>query len=251
MLGFFDKNYRTPLWFKSKLAAHKKRRNFLKSAGGLAALSLMPSGRAFSSEQKADEQQLLQLKQTNPWKTLNAVFEHLLPEDSASQSLGPGAQTLNIYRYAVNVIEHQQIDEQEKSFIFKGVGWLNGFSQQRHQQDFISLSHEQKESTLRGITRSQAGENWINTLLIYVLEGALSPPAYGGNTEQKGWQWLQHRGGFPLPSEGTRFYELPVKRAQVARKSAFVRNSAQQIAVVSITEDDQIGRAAKNKVVKS
>lgn len=256
MLGFFDNNFRSPKWYREKVQAHQQRRNFLKSAGGLAALSVMPqlSAKALVGEGNVpNEQHLAQLKLTDPWKTLNAVFDHLLPEDSEVQALGPGAQTLNIFRYAVNVIEQQQVDEQEIAFVFKGVGWLNGYSQQRHEQAFTELSVQQKETTLRGISQSTAGENWLNTLLIYVLEGALSPPAYGGNTEQKGWQWLKHQGGFPLPKAGTRFYELPVTRAKAEPKLTSANYSAHTIAFTDISSDSSIHtfNSHSTKVVKS
>jgi gluconate 2-dehydrogenase gamma chain len=37
----------------------------------------------------------------------------------------------------------------------------------------------------------------------------LTPPAYGGNPDGVGWQWLEHQGGFPLPKVGQRYFELP------------------------------------------
>jgi gluconate 2-dehydrogenase gamma chain len=37
----------------------------------------------------------------------------------------------------------------------------------------------------------------------------LAPPAYGGNPDGIGWQWLEHQGGFPLPKVGQRYFELP------------------------------------------
>jgi gluconate 2-dehydrogenase gamma chain len=37
----------------------------------------------------------------------------------------------------------------------------------------------------------------------------LSPPAYGGNPNGIGWQWLNHQPGFPLPEKGGRYYEIP------------------------------------------
>jgi gluconate 2-dehydrogenase gamma chain len=72
---------------------------------------------------------------------------------------------------------------------------------------------------LRGISRSTAGENWLNNLLGYIFEAMLSPPIYGGNPEGTGWKWLEHQAGFPLPKAGQRYYELP-KRSTVRNVNA-------------------------------
>ena len=72
------------------------------------------------------------------------------------------------------------------------------------------LGVDDKEGLLRRITASAAGENWVSTLLSYLLEALLTAPAYGGNTDQLGWRWLQYTPGFPLPGPGTRYPELPL-----------------------------------------
>jgi gluconate 2-dehydrogenase gamma chain len=77
------------------------------------------------------------------------------------------------------------------------------------QRPFVDLTHEQKEQILRGISQSVAGENWLTTLLGYLFEAMLAPPAYGGNPQGIGWQWLQHQAGFPLPEQGQRYWEIP------------------------------------------
>ena len=46
-------------------------------------------------------------------------------------------------------------------------------------------------------------------LIGYIFEAMLAPPAYGGNPNGVGWQWLQHKAGYPLPKAGKRYYELP------------------------------------------
>jgi len=97
----------------------------------------------------------------------------------------------------------------EKEFILKGVGWLNGFAKSERGKPFAQLSFDEKELTLRGISNSRAGENWLTTLLAYLFEAMLAPPSYGGNPNGIGWQWLDHQAGFPLPEIGQRYFELP------------------------------------------
>jgi hypothetical protein len=176
----------------------------LKSAAGITAFSALP----LPLLAKAKAELSIQLSQkitTDPWLTLNAVFDHLLP---ASKS-GPSAKDVQAVNYLFNLVHLQPSPQDEIDFIYKGVGWLNGYSQSQLKQNFITLSNKNKEKILRGISSSRAGENWLSTLLDYLLEAMLTPPVYGGNPNGIGWQWLEHQGGFPLPKEGTRFYEIP------------------------------------------
>ncbi len=230
MKSFFDKNYQTPLWFKEKgfkdkqgkekEAVQLSRRSFLKSAAGASAIG-MSAGMtlpAFSLT-LTDKNALAELVKTDPWKTLDATLMHLLPDSPLSASNGPSAKDINALAYLHQVMTVQPTEQAEKDFIFKGVGWLNGFANTEYKKTFVELNMSEKERLLTGISRSRAGENWLNTLLNYIFEAMLSPPAYGGNPNGIGWQWLDHQAGFPLPKAGQRYFELP-PRGQVAKKIA-------------------------------
>ena len=196
MKSFFDNNYQ---------ALKSSRRHFLKSAAGASTIVALP---ALSLTEK-DKKSLAELTKTDPWLTLEATLLHLLPESQDEPSSGPSAKDINALAYLHQVITVQPTAQDEKDFIIKGVGWLNGFAQSEHGKPFVQLSFNEKESTLRGISNSSAGENWLSTLLAYLFEAMLAPPAYGGNTNGMGWQWLDHQAGFPLPKVGQRYFELP------------------------------------------
>jgi len=223
--SFFDKNYQTPLWlkdkvFKEKAAVKLSRRNFLKSAAGTGAIGLSSTIAlpAFSLTLK-DKNALNELIKTDPWLTLDATLTHLLPESASPTKNGPSAKDINALAYLHQVMTVQPTSEDEKEFILKGVGWLNGFAQSQQGKPFVQLSINEKETMLRGISNSRAGENWLTTLLAYIFEAMLAPPAYGGNPNGIGWQWLEHQAGFPLPKKGQRYFELP-PRSRVGQKIA-------------------------------
>jgi gluconate 2-dehydrogenase gamma chain len=205
--SFFDKNYQTPTWLSHKFS----RRKLLKSAAGATAICAL-SALAFSQNEK---NKLFETLQSEPWLTLNAVLDHLLPESSN----GPSAKELKAVIYLYNVVYQQPTEKNEIDFIFKGVGWLNGYTKNQLQKTFIELGNIEKETMLRGISGSRAGENWLNNLLGYIFEAMLSPPTYGGNPKGIGWRWLEHQAGFPLPNAGGRYFELP-KRSVVSDNSA-------------------------------
>lgn len=194
MDSFFSKDYQTPKWLERKLS----RRNLLKSAAGAGAVAAMPLSLAVTANDLAT------ITKNDPWLTMDEVLEHLLP----SSGSGPGAKEIRALAYVYGLVEEQPIEQEEKEFILKGVGWLNGYSQSQRQQNFVELAFDDKEKMLRAIANSQAGENWLNTLINYIYEAMLSPPEYGGNPNGIGWQWLEHQAGFPLPSKGKRYYEL-------------------------------------------
>jgi gluconate 2-dehydrogenase gamma chain len=194
---FFDNNYKTPQWLLTKFS----RRKLLKSAAGMTVIAAMPVMALDKNEQK----QTAAIVQTEPWLTINAVLDHLLPESAN----GPSAKELRVLTYLYNVVHQQPTEQNEIDFIFKGVGWLNGFTKKQLDKSFVTLTKTEKETMLRGISRSTAGENWLNNLLGYIFEAMLSPPVYGGNPQGIGWKWLEHQAGFPLPKAGQRYYELP------------------------------------------
>lgn len=201
MTSFFDKTYQTPRWLSKKLS----RRAAFKAAGGAIALSALPSFSKILPPKDVETQ----LK-TDPWLTLNAVLNHLLPESSSNTSLNDiSAKKIQATQYLMNVVELQPTESAEIEFIFKGVGWLNGYTQSQKKQNFMALNTEDKEVMLKAISRSGAGQNWLNNLIGYIYEAMLSPPIYGGNPSGIGWKWLEHQPGYPLPKSGDRFYELP------------------------------------------
>lgn len=214
MNSFFNKSYQTPDWFKAKqLQSKMSRRTLLKSAAGATAITAFP----MAAHATKTQVNIAELTKSDPWLTLDATLSHLLPESD----LGPSANDIRATVYLHQVMTVQPTEQDEKDFIIKGVGWLNGFSQSSLNKPFVQLTTSEKESVLRSISNSQAGSNWLTTLLSYIFQAMLAPPAYGGNPKGVGWQWLEHQAGFPLPAEGQRFFELP-KRAK-AKNEIFVQ----------------------------
>jgi len=244
--SFFDKNYQTPVWFKEK---NLSRRRFLKSAAGASTITALPSFALSAKELKT----LKQLTKTDPWLTLDATLMHLLPASTSASSSGPSAKDIKALAYLHQVMTVQPTEQDEKEFILKGVGWLNGFSQSQKNKAFVALTFDKKESVLRGISKSRAGENWLTTLLAYVFEAMLAPPAYGGNPNGVGWQWLEHKAGFPLPEAGQRYFELPPRaRAkneiaiqEIATAQTNVNQGNNNIARVSSKTSQAVKRTRK------
>ena len=170
------------------------RRHFLiAAAGGSLALLFGTGGRAYAAE-------------TDPWSTLDAVLDHLLPTEPDA----PGAREIRALDYLRFVVSDPWVDREERDFILQGVRWLDDLAGKRFDNSFVALDQTQKERLLRQVAQSSAGENWLATLLTYLFEALLTAPAYGGNPDGIGWRWLEYVPGFPLPGPGTRYPELPL-----------------------------------------
>jgi gluconate 2-dehydrogenase gamma chain len=140
----------------------------------------------------------------DPWKTLSEVQQHLFPpaEDT------PGASDINAIVYLYNTLENPAADGEDREFMVNGVGWLNELVQEKYRQSFVTLDTAQRETVLRQIEQSGAGERWLSLLLTYLMEALLADPVYGGNPDGVGWKWLEHQPGFPAPPSDKSWYRL-------------------------------------------
>ncbi|NNJ64478.1 MAG: gluconate 2-dehydrogenase subunit 3 family protein [Xanthomonadales bacterium] len=173
-----------------------RRRFLVAAAGGSVALLFAQKGVAIADSEEPGD----------PWPTLEATLEHMLPSEPES----PGAAEIHAPDYLRFVVADSRIDLEERDFILQGSRWLDDLARERKAKPFVELGFDDKEKLLRQVTRSAAGENWVSTLLSYLLEALLTAPAYGGNTDGIGWRWLEYVPGFPLPGPGTRYPELPL-----------------------------------------
>jgi len=143
-----------------------------------------------------------------PWPTLAAVHDHLFPDDGD----GPSALDIHATAYLRALVDDPDLDAEEARFIRQGVGWLDDLAVKREHLPFAKLDTKARERTLREVAATEAGENWLSTLLLYLFEALLSDPVYGGNPNGIGWTWLDHQPGFPRPEAGQTYQELLARK---------------------------------------
>ena len=135
------------------------------------------------------------------WQLIEAVQAQLFPSEPNS----PGAREINALAYLQWVVSDDKIDPEERAFILRGCDWLEALTRERTGRGFTQLAAAEQAEMLGQIARSEAGENWLSTLLLYLFEALLSDPVYGGNPQGIGWRWLGHRPDFPRPNERNRY----------------------------------------------
>ncbi len=197
--------YNTSAWrvfadaFASWQANPVTRRHFLQGMSALSAGMLLPVN-TWAKSQSLDTN----TPQEEPWPTIVAVQNHLFPSEPDS----PGAGDVHAASYLKNVLDDKQHEQDERNFILNGPGWLNDLATKDFHKPFTQLNETQREQLLQRIAHSQAGENWLSLLLMYIFEALLSSPVYGGNPGGIGWRWLEHNPGFPQPTSNNSYKKL-------------------------------------------
>ncbi len=186
---------RPPAAFRAAHAAWQaqpvSRRRFLKGTGALLSglmLPWLPGDLAAEPGRNVPADPV--------WATLAAVQEHLFPDDGQ----GPGARRIRAAAYLHQAMALPRFPPAERDFLLQGPVWLDDLARERHGVPFPVLDSDRRESLLRDVARSEAGENWLSLVLLYLFEALLTAPVYGGNPDGIGWQWLAHNPGFPLPT---------------------------------------------------
>jgi len=139
-----------------------------------------------------------------PWPTLAAVHDHLFPDDGD----GPSARDIHATAYLRALLDDPEFDGDQAAFIRKGAGWLDDLAIKRGGAPFRALDPPARERTVAEVATTEAGENWLSTLLLYLFEALLADPIYGGNPKEIGWKWLDHQPGFPRPEASQTYQEL-------------------------------------------
>ena len=192
------------------------RREFMTRMGLLGSLALTYPAAALAELRQSKVKQATADWQKKPiWQTIAQVQEVLFP---AAEDI-PGAADIGATIYLHRAIENPNADGEDKDFIFRGVGWLDGLTQERHKKTFVQLTAAQQQEIIEVIVKSRAGRNWVSTLLTYTLEALLMDPVYGGNKNGIGWKWLQHQPGYPAPAADKTWDQLLQRRYMSTSKA--------------------------------
>ncbi|NOQ32195.1 MAG: hypothetical protein GQ570_13855 [Helicobacteraceae bacterium] len=161
------------------------RRDFLFSS------VLLLSTNFFTLEASVYTQKIAILKE--PYQTFLTLQDDLFPPTSHLSQI-------NKIGFLKAVMSDSYIPKSEKQFIINGLKWLNDSSKEEYSKNYINLSKYQREHILREISQYRWGENFIYTILNYILEATFSDPIYNANINESGWKWVAHVSGLPRPT---------------------------------------------------
>ena len=157
----------------------KTRRNFLIAGFLTTSIVVMNSGKFFST--------------TSPKDTFDTLQNDLFPK---AKELG-----VNVSAYLSLILHHSRITQEDKDYLRSGVKWVNETSIELYSKLYTELNTGQRETLLETINAEEWGENYLSTLLSYIMEAMFSDPIYGVNQNRAGQKWLGFKNGLPYPKE--------------------------------------------------
>jgi gluconate 2-dehydrogenase gamma chain len=188
-----------------KLQINLERRGFLSnSLKAVTIATTLPTLAFLSACSDGDLSSQDALSSIQPWQTFAAVQQQLFPNDGN----GPDAYSINATVYLKFVLDASDTDPDDREFLLNGIEWLDELCQKQFNKRFTDCSPRQQQNSLSQIAQSDAGERWLSYLLLLIFEALLSDPVYGGNPDGIGWQWLEHKPGFPRPPANKRYMDL-------------------------------------------
>lgn len=125
--------------------------------------------------------------------TIEAVQNHMFPQGSKL----PSARQMKTIRFLYETMMHPSFDKDIKRFVLEGAETLA----EQQQEDFVSLSRDEKEKALRTFEESNYGSSWLSRIMTLTMEGLFSDPIYGANQHEEGWKAIGAYGGIPRPKE--------------------------------------------------
>lgn len=138
------------------------------------------------------------------FKSVRAVQDILFPDDGN----GPSARDINAASYLVWVLNDSFLDPEENTYLFEKIDKLEAYSKMKYNSFFHSLSLGNQEEMIASINKESWGNKFLSRLITLIMEALLLDPAYGSNTDEMGWEWLNHNPGQPRPTTKILYPEI-------------------------------------------
>lgn len=168
-----------PVLKRSATLILNSRRTFLKTSFLTTAVIVMSGSELFGA--------------VYPLETMVIAAEDLFPH---AKKLG-----INIRAYLLIILHHTRVTDEDKIFIRNGAQWLNEAAVAEFRQTYRQLSATKRQKILKIVSKEKWGENWIHTILAYIMEATFSDKVYGVNKNENGQKWLNFTPGMPRPKE--------------------------------------------------
>ena len=134
-------------------------------------------------------------------KILAHVLEILFPSKQSS----PSVQQLNSLEHIIWNLNDKNRDENTNKYIIKGINWVEETANEEKETSFLNLSDSKKEDLIEFISTKKWGKDWLSKILTLIFGSLVYDPIYNVNKEQSGWNWLQHKPGYPRPNKSTKY----------------------------------------------
>lgn len=153
--------------------------------------------------------ELDRIGETNPlsedqFRCLRSINDNLFPDDGN----GPSARDINATEYMVWVLNDERLDPDEQAYFIDKLDEFINQCNLEYNSLFYEISGNDQRIFIDKIAELSWGERWLSKLLTFIFEALLLDPAYGGNSNEVGWNWLNHNPGQPRPHKEIRYPEI-------------------------------------------
>lgn len=134
---------------------------------------------------------------------LHSIQNTLFPDDAN----GPSASDVNAHNYLIWYLSDELLDRKDYNYFVDGFMSFKKFALSTYSSSQIleNLTSSQWESLINNATKIVEHKNWLSRILTLIFEALLLDPIYGGNTNEIGWQWLNHVPGNPRPTNELKY----------------------------------------------
>ena len=137
-------------------------------------------------------------------KNIYALQNFLLPDEGN----GPSAAEMNAHQFFVWSLSDEHLPTSEKDyFIGKSIQLFDLCKEQMNKPFYDLIEMEQENFILKNISEGWF-ESYLSRMITVIFEATLLDPIYGGNTNETGWDWLEHTPGAPRPDEASKYPEI-------------------------------------------
>lgn len=140
-------------------------------------------------------------------KTIYALQNFLLPVEG----IGPSASAMNAHQYFVWSLGDQHIPNPDKEYFINKTTDFIKLCKEQTTKSFHDLDEKEKENFILNNRSESWFESYLSRMITVIFEATLLDPIYGGNTNEEGWNWLEHIPGSPRPDEDTKYPEILTK----------------------------------------
>jgi gluconate 2-dehydrogenase gamma chain len=191
-----SKNVIIPDSFKNLDKWETNRRSFLRAAIVAGAASQIAWFTSCSTELEKSNEYLSAEQST----ILKSILLIIFPNDG----IGPSADDLNTFGYVMWNLSNEYNKRDENDYIIEGIDWANEKAFEIYGSKYFELNQDEKEILVAQFVELDWGKTWMSVMVTFTLESALLDPIYGGNVDEAGWLWLDHKSGMPRPNDTTR-----------------------------------------------
>ncbi len=169
----------------------------------VAAAAIVPVAALRTAAQNVDS-----VFSTEQRRTLEAFIDRLVPKDEN----GPGATECGAAKYIDASLADFLAPEKER--FLDGLNSVDKFARDTYGAAFADLGPDRQDAAIGAIEKNSRA--FFDRVRRLTLEGMLSDPHYGGNTNYAGWDWIRYPGPRLAAGEEDQKIKGAIKRVRVS-----------------------------------